>query len=127
MASSAGASILIVEDEAELRNLFALILEMEGFTVLQAADGQKGLEILTAHPGPIRMVITDLNLPKVGGMDLINQARALSPGVKIVGTSGMAGDKVREMVMRAGADDFIPKPFQAQDAIRKLKAILDQS
>ena len=42
MASSAGASILIVEDEAELRNLFALILEMEGFTVLQAADGQKG-------------------------------------------------------------------------------------
>ena len=66
MASSAGASILIVEDEAELRNLFALILEMEGFTVLQAADGQKGLEILTSHAGPIRMVITDLNLPKVG-------------------------------------------------------------
>ncbi len=126
MASSAGASILIVEDEAELRNLFALILEMEGFTVLQAADGQKGLEILTSHPGPIRMVITDLNLPKVGGMDLINQARKLNPAVKIVGTSGMSGDKVREMVMRAGADDFIPKPFQAQDAIRKLKAILDQ-
>lgn len=126
MASSAGASILIVEDEAELRNLFALILEMEGFTVLQAADGQKGLEILTSHAGPIRMVITDLNLPKVGGMDLINQARKLNPAVKIVGTSGMSGDKVREMVMRAGADDFIPKPFQAQDAIRKLKAILDQ-
>jgi DNA-binding response OmpR family regulator len=126
MASSAGASILIVEDEAELRNLFALILEMEGFTVLQAADGQKGLDILTSHAGPIRMVITDLNLPKVGGMDLINQARKLHPAVKIVGTSGMSGEKVREMVMRAGADDFIPKPFQAQDAIRKLKAILDQ-
>jgi FixJ family two-component response regulator len=46
--------------------------------------------------------------------------------VKIVGTSGMSGDKVREMVMKAGADDFIPKPFLAQDAIRKLKAILDQ-
>ncbi|MBK7257607.1 MAG: response regulator [Ignavibacteriae bacterium] len=126
MASSAGASILIVEDEAELRNLFALILEMEGFTVLQAADGQKGLDILSTHAGSIRMVITDLNLPKVGGMDLINQARKLNPAVKIVGTSGMSGDKVREMVMRAGADDFIPKPFQAQDAIRKLKAILDQ-
>ena len=72
------------------------------------------------------MVITDLNLPKVGGVDLINQARKLNPAVKIVGTSGMSGDKVREMVMRAGADDFIPKPFQAQEAIRKLKAILDQ-
>jgi DNA-binding response OmpR family regulator len=126
MASTAGASILIVEDEAELRNLFALILEMEGFTVLQAADGQKGLEILKGYAGTIRMVITDLNLPKVGGVDLINQARKLNPSVKIVGTSGMSGDKVREMVMRAGADDFIPKPFQAQEAIRKLKAILDQ-
>jgi DNA-binding response OmpR family regulator len=126
MASTAGASILIVEDEAELRNLFALILEMEGFTVLQAADGQKGLEILSGNAGTIRMLITDLNLPKVGGVDLINQARKLNPSIKIVGTSGMAGDKVREMVMRAGADDFIPKPFQAQDAIRKLRAILDQ-
>jgi len=126
MGSSAGVSILIVEDEAELRNLFALILEMEGFTVLQAADGQKGLDILSAHPGGITMMITDLNLPKVGGVDLINQARRLNPRVKIVGTSGMSGDKVRDMVMRAGADDFIPKPFQAQDAIRKLKAILDQ-
>jgi two-component system, cell cycle sensor histidine kinase and response regulator CckA len=126
MASTAGASILIVEDEAELRNLFALILEMEGFTVLQAADGAKGLEIMKEHAGTIRMVITDLNLPKVAGVDLINQSRKLNPAVKIVGTSGMAGDKVREMVMRAGADDFIPKPFQAQDAIRKLKAILDQ-
>jgi DNA-binding response OmpR family regulator len=126
MASTAGASILIVEDEAELRNLFALILEMEGFTVLQAADGQKGLEMLSGSPGTIRMVITDLNLPKVGGVDLISQARKLNPAVKIVGTSGMSGDKVREMVMKAGADDFIPKPFMAQDAIRKLKAILDQ-
>lgn len=126
MASLAGASILIVEDEAELRNLFSLILEMEGFTVLQASDGQKGLDILASHPGDIRMVITDLNLPKVGGMDLINQARRLNPKVKIVGTSGMAGERVREMVMRAGADDFIPKPFQAQEAIRKLKTILDQ-
>lgn len=126
MASAAGASILIVEDEAELRSLFSIILEMEGFTVLQAADGQKGLDILTAHPGDIAMLITDLNLPKVAGVDLINQARRLNPAVKIVGTSGMGGEKVRDMVMRAGADDFIPKPFQAQDAIRTLKALLGQ-
>ncbi len=126
MASAAGASILIVEDEAELRSLFAIILEMEGFTVLQAADGQKGLDILSSHPGTIAMLITDLNLPKVAGVDLINQARRLNPSVKIVGTSGMGGEKVREMVMRAGADDFIPKPFQAQDAIRTLKALLEK-
>ena len=126
MAAESGASILIVEDEQELRNLFSLILEMEGFSVLQAADGEKGLDLLRTHPGTISMVITDLNLPKVGGVDLIHQARSLNPTVKIVGTSGMSGAAVREMVMKAGADDFIPKPFQAQDAIRKLKAMLAQ-
>jgi two-component system cell cycle sensor histidine kinase/response regulator CckA len=126
MAIKGGTSILIVEDEQELRNLFSLILEMEGFSVLQAADGEKGLELLRSHPGSIRMMITDLNLPKIGGVDLISQARALNPTVKIVGTSGMSGSAVRDMVMKAGADDFIPKPFQAQDAIRKLKAMLGQ-
>jgi DNA-binding response OmpR family regulator len=126
MATKGGVSILIVEDEQELRSLFSLILEMEGFSVLQAEDGEKGLEILRTHPGSIRMMITDLNLPKIGGVDLINQARALNPAVKIVGTSGMSGAAVREMVMKAGADDFIPKPFQAKDAIRKLKAMLGE-
>jgi DNA-binding response OmpR family regulator len=126
MATKGGVSILIVEDEQELRSLFSLILEMEGFSVLQAEDGERGLEILRTHPGSIRMMITDLNLPKIGGVDLINQARALNPAVKIVGTSGMSGAAVREMVMKAGADDFIPKPFQAKDAIRKLKAMLGE-
>ena len=124
MATEGGVSILVVEDEQELRSLFSLILEMEGFTVLQAADGEKGLELLRTHPGSISMLITDLNLPKIGGVDLINQARTLNPTVKIIGTSGMSGAAVREMVMKAGADDFIPKPFQAQEAIRKLKAML---
>lgn len=124
MVQGGGASILIVEDEAELRTLFAAILEMEGFAVLQAGDGQHGLEMLRAHPGSIGLLITDLNLPKLGGVDLINQARTLNPTVKIVGTSGMSGAHVRDLVMKAGADDFLPKPFQPREAIKKLKSIL---
>ena len=119
-------SVLLVEDEQELRSLFALLLEMEGFTVYQANNGSEGLDLMQAHAGDIRLMITDLNLPKIGGIDLIQRARALNPSVKIVGTSGMSGKTVRDMVLKAGADDFLPKPFQPQTAIEKLKAILDQ-
>lgn len=126
MASACDGSVLIVEDEQELRSLFALLLEMEGFTVYQANDGKQGLEVLKAHAGDIGLLITDLNLPKLAGVDLIGHARTLNPAVKIVGTSGMGGNKVRDMVLKAGADEFLPKPFQPQDAIRRLKAILGQ-
>ncbi|MCC6397506.1 MAG: response regulator [Bacteroidetes bacterium] len=126
MASAGDGSVLIVEDEQELRGLFALLLELEGFTVYQANDGKQGLEVLKAHAGDIGLLITDLNLPKLAGVDLIGHARTLNPAVKIVGTSGMSGSAVRDMVLKAGADEFLPKPFQPQDAIRRLKAMLGQ-
>lgn len=118
--------VLLVEDEQELRSLFALLLEMEGFTVFQAHDGRQGLDVLREHAKEIGLLVTDLNLPRLAGVDLINQARALNPGVKIVGTSGMSGAAVRDLVMKAGADEFLPKPFHPKDAIQKLKTILGE-
>jgi DNA-binding response OmpR family regulator len=127
MPPGTNGSVLIVEDEQELRTLFALLLEMEGFTVYQADDGKQGYEILQKHASEIGLVITDLNLPGITGMDLIAMARKLNPNAKIVGTSGMSGNEVRELVLKAGADDFLPKPFQPQEAIRMLKAIMGQA
>jgi DNA-binding response OmpR family regulator len=124
MPISAGKSVLIVEDEQELRSLFAILLEMEGFKVLQANDGSQGIDLLQRHVGEVRLLITDLNMPKIKGIDLISKARALNPAIKIVGTSGMGGKAVQEMVIKAGADEFIAKPFQPSEAIAKVKAIL---
>ena len=126
MADSPGG-VLIVEDEEELRSLFAILLEMDGFTVFQAGDGRKGLEMLQEHVREIGLLITDLNLPRIGGVDLISKARSLNPDIKIVGTSGMSGEAVRLMVIKAGADDFLPKPFQPQEAISKLRSILGRT
>jgi DNA-binding response OmpR family regulator len=124
MPTAAAKNVLIVEDEQELRSLFAILLEMEGFKVFQANDGSQGLDLLQKHAGEVALLITDLNLPQVAGMDVIARARALNPAIKIVGTSGMGGKAVREMVIKAGADEFIAKPFQPSEAISKLKAIL---
>jgi len=124
MPKADAQSILIVEDEQELRNLFAILLEMEGFKVLQADNGRQGLELLRKHAGEVKLLVTDLNMPHVAGMDLISSARSLNPLIKIVGTSGMGGKAIQDMVIKAGADAFIAKPFIPSEAIAKLKTIL---
>jgi two-component system cell cycle sensor histidine kinase/response regulator CckA len=127
MTEMSSLGVLIVEDVDELRTLFATLLEMEGYVVYQAADGVQGLESLKANAAAIKMVITDLNLPKGGGLELIGKARTLNPAVKIIGTSGLSGDHVRKMVLEAGAHAFLPKPFRAKDALLTVRQVMEQS
>jgi DNA-binding response OmpR family regulator len=121
MGEAAGNAVLLVEDEAELRSLFAVLLEMESITVFQAEDGEQALQVFEQHRDEIGLLITDLGLPHVGGVDLIGRMRAMKPSMRILGTSGLSADEVREMVITAGADDFIPKPFSPQEAIEKVR------
>jgi DNA-binding response OmpR family regulator len=114
--------VLVVEDDKDLRTLFGMLLEAEGFRVFQANDGQAGLDTLSANAGEIGIVITDLGLPRVGGVDLIARVRAGHPEVKIIGTSGYGAKDVRAMVLAAGADEFYPKPFSVPELINKVKS-----
>jgi DNA-binding response OmpR family regulator len=117
--------VLVVEDDNELRKLFGFLLEAEGFTVFQADDGQVGLDLLAAHPDEIDMVITDLGLPGISGVELIKRVRAVGTKVKIIGTSGFGAKNVREMVLEAGADEFFSKPFSIPDVIDKVMALAE--
>ena len=114
--------VLVVEDDSSLRTLFGVLLEAEGFRVFEAVDGQAGLDTLTAHAGDIGVVITDLGLPRVGGVELIARVRAGHPEVRIIGTSGFGANNVRAMVIAAGADEFYPKPFSLPEVIAKVKS-----
>lgn len=115
--------VLVVEDDNELRKLFGFLLEAEGFTVFLADDGQVGLDLLAAHADEIDMVITDLGLPGIGGVELIKRVRAVGTKVKIIGTSGFGAKNVREMVLEAGADEFFSKPFSIPDIIDRVMAL----
>ncbi len=125
MGKAPAKGVLIVEDEQELRNLFAVLLEMEGYVVVQAEDGREGLEYLQSHANSVDLIIADLNLPRMGGIDLIGRARSLNPTVKIIGTSGLSSDQVQEMVLKAGANAFLAKPFQANDAIQTVRRVIN--
>jgi DNA-binding response OmpR family regulator len=119
--------ILLVEDEAELRSLFATLLQMERFTVFEADDGDSGLELLEEHRDEIDLVITDLNLPRLGGVELIGRVRSVKPTVKVIGTSGIGGADITKIVRDAGADAFMPKPFAPQEAIKTVRDMLSTS
>jgi DNA-binding response OmpR family regulator len=116
--------VLIVEDDDELRSLFGQVFEAEGFRVYQAGDGERGLDMLSAHAPEIHLLITDLGLPGLGGVELIARVRKASPDLKIIGTSGFGAKDVREMVLAAGANDFIPKPFSMPEMVGKVKSLL---
>jgi CheY-like chemotaxis protein len=119
-------AVLLIEDEEELRSLFAMLLEMEKLTVYQAPDGVRALELLELHGDSIRLVISDLSLPRLGGTELLSRIRLMKPDVKLIGTSGLGEEELPEKVIAAGANAFIPKPFHPQDAIKKVKEVLGQ-
>ena len=123
MAESVRRGVLVVEDDRELRQLFGLMLMAADFEVFEAEDGLAGLQALEDHPGSIDVVLTDLGLPGLGGVELISRVRAARPAVKIIGTSGFGSGNVRELVLNAGADEFFPKPFSMGDVIEKVKLL----
>lgn len=127
VSDTGAGAVLLIEDEEELRTLFAMLLEMERFTVYQAPDGVRALELLDAHGDEIRLVISDLSLPRLGGTNLLGKIRSRRPAVKLIGTSGLGEEDIQARVLAAGADAFLPKPFHPQEAIKKVKEVLGES
>jgi two-component system cell cycle sensor histidine kinase/response regulator CckA len=116
--------VLISEDEIDINNLLTVILQAENFTVLQAFDGQAALDTFTTHADEIDLLVTDLGLPKMGGVELIERVRKMKPSVKIIGASGFGRNNVREEVMRAGADEFLPKPYVTAELVSTARRLL---
>src|ERR1700686_5833817 len=102
-------SILIVEDEAKMRRLLELNLGEDGFTTLSAGDAETGLKLLSANP--VDLVVTDLKLPGMNGLEFLQAVKrqnAALPGVVMTafGSVETAGE-----AMKAGASDYVLKPF----------------
>jgi two-component system response regulator PhoP len=114
--------VLVVEDEATLREALRADLSAAGYTVDLAADGEEGLYAATEYP--IDVAIIDLGLPKLSGLEVIRQlrARGKSYGVLILTARDRWQDKVEGL--SAGADDYVAKPFHFAEVQARLSALL---
>jgi two-component system, OmpR family, response regulator ResD len=116
--------ILIAEDDEEIRHLLAIVFQLENYSVFEAEDGTEALRIFTENLTTIHLVISDLGLPGLGGVELIEHIRALSSSVKIIGASGYGKSNIREEVLKAGGDEFLPKPFNTGELIDSVHRLL---
>jgi UDP-3-O-[3-hydroxymyristoyl] N-acetylglucosamine deacetylase len=102
-------TILVVDDEENIRHTLRGVLADEGFDVLEAPDGRRALELL-AHTAP-RLAIVDVWMPEVDGIELVERMRTQAPGVPIIVISGHGTIETAVRVIRLGAFDFLEKPF----------------
>src|SRR6202046_4092407 len=114
--------VLVVEDEAAIRDVLKADLAAAGYSVDLAADGEEGLYAATEYP--IDVAIIDLGLPKLSGFDLIRELRARGKtyGVLILTARDRWQDKVEGL--SAGADDYVAKPFHFAEVQARLSALL---
>jgi two-component system response regulator CpxR len=113
--------VLIVDDDVQLCRLLAERLGSEGFTMEAAHDGMRGLE--RALSMEHALVVLDLMLPGMGGLDVLRRLRAKSPvPVLILTARGEDIDKI--LGLEIGADDYVPKPFNPRELIARIRAIL---
>ncbi|HEX7581684.1 MAG TPA: ATP-binding protein, partial [Gaiellaceae bacterium] len=116
-------TILLVEDEETLRRLGRQMLELYGYTALVAADGAEALALAQSHPHPIELLMTDILMPKMGGIELAERLSALRPELKVLYTSGY-NDSGSNLKTIAGSR-YLQKPYAMDDLARTLRELLD--
>ncbi len=116
-------TLLIVEDEEGLRELLYNILSDNGYSVLTAEDGEHALA-LALQNARIDLVISDLGLPKVGGLDLFEAIRKIRPNMKVILVSGFLSDPDRERMQENGVNGFVQKPYKPRDVLEQVKKVL---
>jgi len=117
-------TILVVEDQAQLRRASVYTLEHAGYTVLAAGDGVEALHILRQHPAPIHLVFTDLVMSRLGGRGLHQIERREGRQTPFLFTSGYAGAGRGEEPLDPGLP-FLPKPWTSADLLARVRQVLD--
>ncbi len=119
--ASARETILLVEDEPAVRQLFAQALIRAGYRVHEARNGQEAIKVFDQHGDSIDLLLTDVRMPYMGGLELARHLRSRRVSLKLICISGYPGSTENEL-----ATDFLAKPFSRDDLLKKVRDVLDR-
>jgi two-component system, cell cycle sensor histidine kinase and response regulator CckA len=120
-----GETILLVEDDDDVRFLLYSILRADGYSVLEAKDGEQALQLAANHQSPIDLVLTDLQMPKLGGRKLVEKLLSDNPGMKAMFISGFGREDFPDAQAHGLPVTFLEKPFMPKSLVRQIRKVLD--
>lgn len=119
-------TLLLAEDDAEVRKLLFTVLTKFGYRVIEAEDGQRAVELFAANRGAVALVVMDLIMPKKNGMEAGEEIARLKPGAKILYSSGYTSDFMERRGVSEQGIQLIMKPVQPVELLRKVRELLDR-
>ena len=119
--SAAPLKVLVVDDEPPIRKLLRMGLGKQGYEVLEAPNGKTALELLAEKPD---LVVLDLGLPDIQGLELLRMIRGRDEGVPIVVLSSRGDEVGKVQALDLGADDYVTKPFGMDELLARMRAAL---
>lgn len=118
------ARVLVVDDEPQIRRFLGISLRAQGYAVQEAGDGAQGLAMLAS--GQPDLLVLDLGLPDLDGIEVLRQLRAWSQ-VPVIVLSARAGEGEKVRALDAGANDYVTKPFGVQELSARIRVLLRQA
>jgi len=119
--SAGPLKILVIDDESPIRKLLRMGLTTQGYEISEASNGKESLELLAQKPG---LVILDLGLPDIEGLELLRMIRARNENVPIVVLSSRGDEVGKVQALDLGADDYVTKPFGMEELLARMRAAL---
>jgi CheY-like chemotaxis protein len=119
-------TVLLVEDEEEVRALAREVLQRQGYTVLEAADGGHALQVYEKEGERIDVILTDVVMPRMSGRELVDRVRATKPAMPVLYMSGYTEDAILRHGVLDASMLLLGKPFAPADLVRKIREVLDK-
>jgi two-component system cell cycle sensor histidine kinase/response regulator CckA len=119
-------TILVVEDDEEVRKITGRILRMQGYRVLEASNGGDVFSVCDQHDGPIHLMVTDVVMPKMHGPELAKRVSSLYPEMKVIYMSGYVEKVISHHGILEKGMEYIQKPFTVNELARKVREVLDK-
>jgi DNA-binding NtrC family response regulator len=124
--SAQGALILAVDDESTVLALARDVLEVHGYRVVTARNGEEALRIFRERCREIDLVLLDLTMPVMGGVECFRKMREIDPRVRVVISSGFSSESTAADVLREGALDYLQKPYDIEHLARMVASALER-
>lgn len=120
MRAAAGGTALVVDDEGAVRRFVVRVLEREGFAVLEASDGAEALELVRAGTASIEVVISDIVMPRLNGVELMQALGSSHPDIPVILMSGYATAALTDLGIAAPCS-ILPKPFPPERLLEEVR------